>query len=148
MYVTNEGVFLKKFSSIGNLSDFATEYADSIHEATGHVVCIADRDMVIAVAGTAKKEFLNKDINQSVASLMENRKTLLVNSPDIFYPTIEGSEDKLYSINSAVIAPIVSEGDSIGAVILISKEEGVKMGDIELKLAEVMAGFLAKHIEQ
>ena len=47
-----------------------------------------------------------------------------------------------------MIAPIISEGDPIGAVIMASKESGVKMGDLELKLAETAAGFLAKQMGQ
>lgn len=47
-----------------------------------------------------------------------------------------------------MIAPIIAEGDPIGAVILASKEPDVKMGELELKLAETAAGFLAKQMEQ
>ncbi|MEW6574479.1 MAG: stage V sporulation T C-terminal domain-containing protein, partial [Bacillota bacterium] len=41
-----------------------------------------------------------------------------------------------------------SEGDPIGAVVLVSREPGVRMGELELKLAETAAGFLAKQMEQ
>ena len=47
-----------------------------------------------------------------------------------------------------VIAPIIAEGDPIGAVILSSKEPNVVMGDLEVKIAETAAGFLAKQMEQ
>jgi len=47
-----------------------------------------------------------------------------------------------------VIAPIISEGDPIGAVILASREPNLDMGELELKLAETAAGFLAKQMEQ
>ena len=35
----------------------------------------------------------------------------------------------------------------IGAIIFISKDEGVKMGEMEVKLGEVAAGFLSKQME-
>ncbi|MCY0864915.1 MAG: stage V sporulation protein T, partial [Sulfobacillus sp.] len=47
-----------------------------------------------------------------------------------------------------VIAPIIAEGDPIGAVIICSREPDVKMGEMEVKLAETAAGFLAKQMEQ
>ena len=50
--------------------------------------------------------------------------------------------------STEVIAPIISEGDPIGVVILCSKEPNVQMGDLEIKLAETAAGFLAKQMEQ
>ncbi len=54
IFVDREGeVILKKYSPIGELGDFAKEYADSLYEAIGHIACIADRDTIIAVAGAA-----------------------------------------------------------------------------------------------
>ena len=48
--------------------------------------------------------------------------------------------------NSQVIYPIVSDGDSIGSVILISKEQNNKMGDTELKVVQSAAGFLSSQM--
>jgi len=46
------------------------------------------------------------------------------------------------------IAPIIAEGDPIGAVILGTNETNRQMGELELKLVETAAGFLAKQMEQ
>ena len=46
------------------------------------------------------------------------------------------------------MAPIIAEGDPIGTVIIATKENNVKMTDLELKLAETAASFLAKQMEQ
>ncbi len=151
IFVDREGeVILKKYSPIGELGDFAKEYADSLHEALGHITCIADRDTIIAVAGAPKKEFLNKPIGPAIEKVMEIRKAVIINNPgndphcrDCI--TLEEGECK-YS--AEVIAPIIAEGDPIGAVILASREPEVKMGELELKLAETAAGFLAKQMEQ
>lgn len=152
IFVDREGeVILKKYSPIGELGDFAKEYADSLFEAIGHIACIADRDNIIAVAGAAKKEFLNKPISSAVEKIIEGRKSVLINDPEqselrsICGPDEENGQIKYAS---EVIAPIIAEGDPIGAVILVSREPGTKMGDMELKLAETAAGFLAKQMEQ
>ena len=148
IFVDREGeVILKKYSPIGELGDFAKEYADSLHEAIGHIACIADRDNIIAVAGAPKKEFLDKPIGQAVERVMEERKSILANSPSEDLFPIDG-EGEAHKFTAEVIAPIIAEGDPIGAVILCSREPGVKMGDMELKLAETAAGFLAKQMEQ
>ena len=36
---------------MGELSDFAQEYAESLAETTGYLTLITDRDVVVAVAG-------------------------------------------------------------------------------------------------
>ncbi|MBO8170059.1 MAG: stage V sporulation protein T [Thermoanaerobacteraceae bacterium] len=152
IFVDREGeVILKKYSPIGELGDFAKEYADSLYEAIGHIACIADRDNIIAVAGAPKKEFLNKPIGPAVEKAMEERKTILINKPgehNYCRICMTENEDEPCKYTAEVIAPIIAEGDPIGAVILVSKEPNVKMGDMETKLAETAAGFLAKQMEQ
>ncbi|MBO8137021.1 MAG: stage V sporulation protein T [Desulfotomaculum sp.] len=151
IFVDREGeVILKKYSPIGELGDFAKEYADSLHETLGHIACIADRDVIIAVSGVPKKELLNKPIGPLVEKVMEDRKAIIINDPENDPNAKDGSiiDDSNVKYSCQVIAPIIAEGDPIGAVILASKESGVKMGELELKLAETAAGFLAKQMEQ
>jgi AbrB family transcriptional regulator (stage V sporulation protein T) len=152
IFVDREGeVILKKYSPIRELGEFAKEYADSLFEATGHITCITDRDTIIAVAGASKKEYLNKAVGPAVEQAMEERKTIHngmagENTACKSYSEIE-EEDKSMC-TSEVIAPIISQGDPIGAVILMSKEPNMKMGELEIKLVETAAAFLAKQMEQ
>ena len=151
IFVDREGeVILKKYSPIGELGEFAKEYADSLHEAIGHIACIADRDQIIAVAGGAKKEYLNKPIGSTVEKVMEERRAIMLNDPsDNPYIKDEAEENGIEArFTSQVIAPIIAEGDPIGAVIIGTREPDVKMTDLELKLAETAASFLAKQMEQ
>ena len=56
IFTDREGeVILKKYSPIGELSTFAKQYAEALSQATGHLVCIMDKDQIIAVAGSGKK---------------------------------------------------------------------------------------------
>ena len=59
IFVDREGeVILKKYSPIGELGDFAQEYADSLYESTGHIALISDRDAIVAVSGAPKSNGL------------------------------------------------------------------------------------------
>lgn len=152
IFVDRDGeVILKKYSPIGELGEFAKEYADSLSEATGHIAAISDRDQIIAVSGAAKKDFLNKPIGPAVEQIMEERKAVVISETAI-HPLFRGAakEDNplLANLYSQIIAPIIAEGDPIGAVIVASKDNSSKMGDLELKLAETAASFLAKQMEQ
>lgn len=144
IFVDRDGeVILKKYSPIGELGDFAKEYAESLFESTGHTAIICDRDTIIAVAGASKKEFLEKSVGSVLEQSMENRKTVLETGGS--HEVVKDSSDEF---SAMVISPIIAGGDPIGAVILLSKEEGVKMGNMESKMAETAAGFLAKQMEQ
>jgi AbrB family transcriptional regulator (stage V sporulation protein T) len=151
IFVDREGeVILKKYSPIGELSEFAQEYADSLYEAIGHIACIADRDQIIAVAGGPKKEFLNKRIGLAVEKVMDERKAILINQPgqDSYCAICLNDEGEECKYAAEVIAPIIAEGDPIGAVLIISKEANLKFTNLEMKLAETAASFLAKQMEQ
>lgn len=146
IYVDKGGeIILKKYSPIRELGHFAKEYAEALNEATGHIACIADYDTFIAIAGASKKDYINMQIGPAVEQAMENCKTLLFNDPAKAPNSaiLEGDENR-YS--AKVIAPIIAEGNPIGAVILLSKKEGVKMGDLEMRLAQIAAGFLGKQM--
>lgn len=80
IFVDREGeVILKKYSPISALSDFAKEYADSLSETLGTTVLICDRDIIIAVSGDPKKEYMQKPIGHIIEKVMDERRTLIVN---------------------------------------------------------------------
>jgi AbrB family transcriptional regulator (stage V sporulation protein T) len=150
IFVNREGeIILKKYSLIKELGDFAIEYAESLYEATGHIAIITDRDQTITVAGASKKEFLHKSVGAGVDKAMNDRRPMLQNQPGtaLAAAICEGDErEGKYS--AVVIAPIVAEGDPIGAVALASQEANQKFNDVELRLVETGAAFLAKQMEQ
>ena len=145
IFVDRDGeVILKKYSPIGELGDFAKEYAESLFESTGHITMISDRDNIIAVSGGSKKEYLEKQIGDIVENCMENRKTVLETTAE----ETEICKDIKDTYSSYVIAPIITGGDPIGSVIMVSKDESAKMSQMEVKMAETAAGFLGKQMEQ
>ncbi len=139
-------VILKKYSPIGELSEFATEYAESLHEALNHTAIVTDRDTVIAVSGTSKKQYLEKGVSKSLEKIMEYRESLVANE-DKKMIEITDNENDVEEYTSQVVVPIVTHGDPIGTVILFSKEKGVTMGEVEEKIVSTAAAFLSKQME-
>ncbi len=149
IFTDKEGeVILKKYSPIGELSDFASQYAESLHKTSGHITCISDRDTIIAVSGASRKEFLDKSLSQDLEKVIEEKTTVVVRSSDerIIPIIAEESADRKYT--AQVVSPIISEGDPIGAVIFLSIDPNTRMGELEAKLAQSAAGFLGKQMEQ
>ncbi|KIO64386.1 stage V sporulation protein T [Caldibacillus thermoamylovorans] len=143
IFVDRDGeVILKKYSPISELGDFSKEYAEALFDSLGSTVLICDRDSVIAVAGGAKKEYLNKNISESVEKVMADRSTVLETN-ETTISLVEGNEETL---TSYTISPIIANGDPIGTVIIMSKDN--TLGEVEKKAAETAAGFLARQMEQ
>ncbi len=142
------GVILKKYSPIGELSDFSREYCESLQQTVGHIIIVCDRDSIISISGTTKKEYIEKKISMELEKIIEDRKTVSLNEgPNKLIP-IYYDEDSNGKYTAEVISPIIAEGDAIGAVIVVSKEPGQKFSNLEFKLAETASSFLGKQMEQ
>lgn len=146
IFTDREGaIILKKYSPMVELTAFASQYADAMAQATGLMVCITDRDQVVAVSGGSKKELLQKTISKQLEHVIGERSVVLATKEEKAFISITSEE--LEGVVVQAIAPIISEGDAIGCVALLSKEPKTKFGDTETKLAMTAAGFLGRQME-
>ena len=143
-------IILKKYSPIGELAGLAKEYAEAMSEALGQPVLIADRDNIIAVSGAAKKDFLGKQVGRLVERSMEERRVYVDNEPG--KPNGAGgaivAEDRgedSYRFRGELVAPIIAQGDPVGAVVICGRSV---LGDSERKVAQSAAGVMARQMEQ
>ena len=146
IYTDRDGeVIFKKYSPIGEIGDFALQYAESLSRTSGHPICITDKDNVIAVSGVPKRELSDKKISPELEKFMEDKITFIsTGNTQQKVNVIDGSE----KYTAGVVVPIISEGDTIGSVVFFSNETSPKMGEVEEKLAQSAAGFLGRHMEQ
>ena len=146
IFTDREGeIILKKYSPIGELGNFAKEYAESLSQSSGHITCIVDKDQIIAVSGGLKKDFLDKSISNALERVINQRGVVSASRSDAgFVPILDEDDPSTY--NNEFIAPIIAEGDVIGAIVFLSSDK--KMGEVENKLAQTAAGFLGRQMEQ
>jgi AbrB family transcriptional regulator (stage V sporulation protein T) len=143
IFVAREGeVILKKYSPISELGHFAVEYADALYDSIHFPVFICDRDEIIAVSGESKKDYLNKSIGSHIEEAIENRSNILETEMTTV-ELIRGNEEE---VNGHIIHVIIANGDPIGAVMIMAKEQEVLTGT-EQKVAETAANFLGKQME-
>lgn len=146
IFTDREGeIILKKYSPMVELTAFASQYAEAMAQTTGLTVCISDRDQIIAVAGGSKKELLQKTISKQLEGIINERSVVIAGKDDKGFVALTG--ETLEGITAQVVAPIICEGDAIGAVALLSREPRARFGDMETKLATTAAGFLGRQME-
>ncbi|MBR5547904.1 MAG: recombinase family protein [Clostridia bacterium] len=149
IYTDRDGeVILKKYSPIGEMSTFAKDYTESIFRSMGHIACIVDRDQVVAASGVSKKELADKPISPDLESAIANRQTVAINRAGGGKMVAVTTEEDITGYTAQVVSPIIADGEAIGAVLLLSKEAGARMGDAELKVAETAAGIVGRQMEQ
>lgn len=133
-------IILKKYSPIGEIKAFASQYVESIVTQSNAIVIITDRDQIIAVAG-GKKEILNKEVTKEFENIIENRTVVKENTKNI--KIYDGDEDK----NSKIIQPIICEGDIIGSVVMVAKDENTKLSESDLKIIAIAGNFIGRQME-
>ncbi len=142
IYTDNDGeVIFKKYSPIGELTSFATQYAEVLGKSSDMGVIICDRDHCVAASGIAKREVAERRNSVALEDIMESRKAYVYAPGEKTRPVLEGCD---YTIGIAV--PILSSGDITGCVVFVSTN-GVVPSDGDLKLATVAANFLGKQME-
>ena len=75
-----------------------------------------------------KENYTSKDNNNTAIPITEN-----------------DSNEK--SKNAQVVYPIIVDGESIGSVILLSKEPNSQMSEVEQKVVQSAASFLSTQME-
>ncbi len=137
------GVIFRKYSPMSDLQDFAAQICESIGANTGCVAAVSDRDSIIALSGAPKRELLEKPNSQELDKLMANRKNYRYVAGDTLLPATEGSD----KYHLGVAAPILSQGDLMGCVMLLLGENDSPLGEADQKLAQTVAGSLGKQME-
>lgn len=145
IYTDKDGeVIFKKYSSVGELGQFAVQYAETLFRISGYAAVICDRDTVIASAGVPKRDVCEKRISPELDELLSSRQTFKAAAGEQKKITLLDQNEKHYC---GVIVPIVTDGDVIGGVVFISPENGQTLSEVELKLAMSAADFLGRHME-
>ena len=144
IYTDRDGeVIFKKYSPMGELSDFAVQLCDTMGKTTGHTVAICDRDTIIAANGSARRDLLEKRITDGVENIIQGRNIYRRGESDAKILAAEGNDTYFVSIAS----PILAEGDVSGCVMLLANDESAVMGDAEYKVVQTVSGFLGKQME-
>lgn len=144
IYTSRDGeVIFKKYSLLGGVEDFAGQLCESVSKSTGAVCAVTDRDNIVAVAGGGRRELLGKHISPELEELLESRKVYQFDPAQPPMPVSDASE----KFQVLLAAPILSEGDLLGAVVFIGQGPAIPVTETEYKLAQTIASFMGKHME-
>ena len=146
IFTDRDELMLKKYSPIATLEKFSKATARSLNDLSGKLAVICDTDGVLHAFGEGKREFDGKGLSPEMDRILKERRSYIASAAeggDVVPVTNMGEE----GMTAQVIVPIVSGGDCLGAVAILSKEEGARMGANEMNLARLTADILANQFE-
>ena len=131
IFTDNDGeVIFKKYSPIGELSEFAGQYAEVLFKVGGSPVVVCDRDHVITAAGLPKKELLERRVSPELEDLMDRRAVYSRGGEgeQLLFP-VEGIDK-----SALAAASIVAAGDVCGSVVYLCSEGRTRATEADNKL--------------
>ena len=135
-------VIFKKYSPMGELGAVAGELAEALARTAGLSCAICDRDAVIAAAGGAKKDLLEKRLSAGMEQLMEQRAVYECGMDGDSELTVTDSD----AYHVVVAVPILAEGDVSGCVAYVSEDENMTATEVTVKLCQTAAQFMARRV--
>jgi AbrB family transcriptional regulator (stage V sporulation protein T) len=144
IYTDRDGeVIFKKYSPMGEFSLFAAQLCETLHKTSGCASAVCDRDTVIAAAGPLRRDVTERRLSEAVERICEDRQLYRWREGETKIPCVDGVD----SCYAALVAPIVAGGDVAGAVVFLGAEGAQAPGETEAKLAQTVAGFLSRQME-
>lgn len=135
-------VILKKYSPVGEMSQLASAYAETLVHLTGHAAAVCDTEQIIAVAGPAKKELLHKPIAPQLDELVQSRRSFISAGEN----TVLACKD--LPAAALCVFPIVNLGDVMGAVLLLKGEKSpARVSGEAVESTKAAAMFLSRQLE-
>ena len=146
LFTDRDELMLKKYSPIASVERFSEGTAKSLHEQSGYLAAITDTDNVLHAFGAGKKMLVGLSVSDELTELMASRRSHLASAAEggSLMPVVKESE---LGFTAQFMVPIVAGGDCLGAVVLLSAEEGAVMESSAVKLARLTADIIASQFE-
>lgn len=137
-------MIFKKYSPIGEMNAVAAQYTEVLSKSFALTTFVADRDRILTVSGSGRRELADRSISQPLEKLMEARKPYQSSgAPEKTLLPCEGAPRVLLCA-----APVLAGGDVTGAVGLLTEDRTACPEDAQCKAVAVAAAFLAKQMEE
>ena len=138
IFINDDQIILKKYSELGNMQELSDTITETLNNILKANILISDTDKFISISGQLKKKYLKEEISETILKYINDRKNVILKDKKINI-----TKDKVENKN-IFISPIISNGDAIGALIIISDKE---LTSNNLESVTLLSKVLAKHIE-
>jgi len=139
--IDDKSIVLKKYSLMKKIEDFAQSFTDGIYSYVKKNIIITNRDSIIAVSGSFRKEYLNQEVSEQLNKFIERRE----NIHEKYSKKIE-LIDGVELEGTYAISTIIVNGDSAGLVIIFDEVDTISEEDY--KIIQIVSNFLSKYLEE
>ncbi len=146
IFTDRDELMLKKYSPIATIERFSEATARSLYDLSGKLSVICDTDGVLYAFGEGKKDLENKHLSQEMDKVLKERKSYIASKVD-GEKIVPVTNQSSVEYTAQVIVPIVSNGDCLGAVVILSQTENDKLEQSVVSLARLTSDILANQFD-
>lgn len=144
IFTSAEGeVIFKKYSPMVEIASIADQYTVVLAKQLGLTAFVCDKDTIVAVSGSGKRELAEMRISRPLERIMEGRKTYIMHSGEEQLLPCEGC-----SRNILAVCPVITAGDVIGAIGFLAAEPSTEASEELVRAVELGGALLAKQLEE
>ena len=146
LFTDRDELMLKKYSPIASVERFSEGTAKSLHEQSGCLAAVTDTDNILHAFGAGRKAIAGRAVSDELTALMASRGSHLGSAAEggKVLPVVKDGE---VLFTAQFVVPIVAGGDCLGAVLLLSAEEGAVIEASSVKLARLTADIIASQFD-
>jgi len=134
-------LLLSKYSDMVSLKEFSNAVATAIGVSIEHEVLVSDMENVIS---SNKKKYVGKQLTEVVQELIY-KKEIVIKKQDDDSEMLEFFPNTTNEFCCQLIVPIIKDGDSIGAIIILCNENKC-FDDSSVKICKAFAKYLSDQI--
>ncbi len=136
-------VIFKKYSPIGEISEYVDVYAETVNRGTANTAIVSDKDTILSVSGEKKRQLADKKLSPETERLLEERKTYVYRIGDPRIPVSESAEN----CHAGIVCPLIVDSDVVGGIIVLIRNDGAAPSETDVKIAETAAILFSKQLE-
>ena len=142
IFTEKDGIILRKYSPFSNMDGLTDEIAYAIFAKTGKCVYLTDKDSFISASGNCVKDLLGRNITPKICRLINDKQTLISSFED-GQNTIPLDGEEGFGYCNQLIMPIIFGEESVGSIILCSRNKLDKITTKDVDIAELACLILA-----
>lgn len=139
----NGEVIFKKYSSVGELTESAGIFADTLCRVLGNTVAVTDKDSVITVSGPRRRELEEHHLSQEAEEQMQQRRPYVYRVGGGRLRAVNGAE----TCFAGILVPLICSGDLIGSFLVLLPESGAVPSEADVKVVSSSAQLFVRQLE-
>ncbi len=146
IYANKEELIFKKFSPMASVSKHAELVSWELSSILDCGCMILDCDEIISISGSKNKDIIGAIMSDEMASLVNKRKVFNLSRDGEKKPVkIHRGDETEYE--NQLVFPIISNGDCLGVIVLVTQSKEKRFGLDEEKLVRLGASFLSAQFD-